>query len=202
MIKILIKIIQYVSFTKINRREGDVMEFDRKKFKNFVHYISHKCKNPDYLGSTKLNKILWYSDTEAYRLLEKPITGETYKKQGFGPVPHHILGVLEELQDEGKMVVNDVNFHKYDKKEFISLENPDTSSFSQQELDIIDRNISDICINHTAKSISNKSHDRIYELANQREEIPYEATLVATLGKINKDDVQWVKNIMEEKYSQ
>lgn len=178
------------------------MKFDRQKFKNLVHYISHKCKNPDHLGSTKLNKILWYSDTEAYRLLENPITGETYKKQGFGPVPHHILGVLEELQDEGKMVVNDVNFHKYDKKEFVSLEEPDTSCFSQQELDIINRNISDICINHTAKSISNKNHDRIYELANQREEIPYEATLVAILGKINKDDVQWVKNRMEEKYSQ
>jgi hypothetical protein len=174
------------------------MSFDRKKFKHLVHYIAYKCEDPTELGSTKLNKILWYSDIEAYKFLEKPITGEIYKKQGLGPVPHHILGILDELQIEGKIVVNDVKFHGYDKKEFISLDDPDISCFAKKELKIIDDNICDICTNHTAKSISNKSHDRVYELAQQGEEIPYEATLAAKIGRVKSADIEWAKNKLDE----
>lgn len=174
------------------------MNFNKNKFKQLVHYIASKCKDPDKLGSTKLNKILWYSDIESYRFTGKPITGEIYKKQGFGPVPHHILGVLDELQREEKIVVNDVKFHKYDKKEFISLREPDISCFSREELQIIDGHICDICQNHTAQSISNKSHDRIYEIAYQGEEIPYEAALASKIGRVKSSDIEWAKNKLSE----
>jgi hypothetical protein len=177
------------------------MAFDRNKFKNLVHYISHRCDNPDDLGSTKLNKILWYSDIEAYRFLGTAITGEVYKKHGFGPVPQHILSVLDELQDEGKIRVNDVIYYGRDKKEFVSLKKPDISMFSKKQKDIINKHIDHICRKHTATSISNKTHDRIWELATQGEEIPYEATLVAKAGRIKLSDIRWIKNKLREKYA-
>ena len=39
------------------------------KLKTLVHYICDRAPNPRRLGATKLNKILFFSDMEAYLTL-------------------------------------------------------------------------------------------------------------------------------------
>ena len=170
--------------------------FKKDKFKTLVHYICDIC-DTSQLGSTKLNKILWYSDIEYYLLKGKSITNEKYIKREFGPVPSHILEIIDELKSEKKLAVKEPEYIP-DNRKYISLQKPDLSIFTAEEIDIVVKNITEICKNHTARSISEKTHDRLWELALIGEEIPYFAIFASNLGEINEDDIEWVIKELEK----
>ena len=165
-------------------------EFNEEKFKILVLYICSKC-DPKELGSTKLNKVLWYSDMISYLSFQKPITGEVYVKRQFGPVPKHILAIIDKMESEGQIVTRDAVVFGYGKKEYIALEKPDLASFTADEISMVDDLIEIICKGHTAKEISETSHDGIWELAEMGEEIPYHAFLASKIGEIDEEDVKW-----------
>ena len=173
------------------------LKFAESKFKELILYISHKAE-PKNLGAIKLNKILWYSDMLSYLLFEKPISGETYIKRQYGPVPKHILAVIDQLVASGDMCMRDTNYFGYAKKEHLPLRKPDLSAFSADEISIVDNIIDTICEGHTATSISEHSHDRIWELAEIGEEIPYNTIFASQLGEIDEFDIQWSQQIMEK----
>jgi hypothetical protein len=168
------------------------MKFKKEKFKNLVLYICYKC-DPQQLGSVKLNKTLWYSDLITYLSLNDPITGETYRKQQLGPVSSHILPILDELRNGEELVIRGEDYFGYEKKEYIALKKPNLSLFSADEISIVDEVIEVVCYEHTAKSISEKTHDRIWKLADIGEEIPYCTIFASRTGEIDTDDVDWAK---------
>lgn len=162
------------------------------KLKKLTHYICDRCNDPTTLGATKLNKILWYSDRLAFLWLGKPITNETYIKKQFGPVPKHIDEVVSFLEDEGDLVekwVRDI----YPRREYISLKEPDISVFSAEEISLVDGLIDKICNHHTATSISNASHGKIWELASIGEDIPHATIFADELGDIDEHDIDWAQ---------
>ncbi|MFD2578876.1 Panacea domain-containing protein [Novosphingobium colocasiae] len=61
-------------------------------------------------GAIRLNKILWFADCHAFRENGVSITGDTYLKRKFGPVPKHVLAALRDLEGEGKVVVREVPY--------------------------------------------------------------------------------------------
>lgn len=164
-----------------------------EKYKNLVHYICYICEDPTKLGSTKLNKILYFSDFLYYKINRKSITGETYIKRQHGPVPKNILLILDELYEEEKLISREVDYFNYKKKEFFTLIKPDISKFSAEEISLIDK-VADIIINkHTANSISNLTHNQIWKLAEIGEEIPYYTVFATELDEINENDIKWAK---------
>jgi hypothetical protein len=167
-----------------------MITFDKEKFKNLVLYVCSKCE-PKELGSTKLNKVLWYSDMFSYLYHEEPVTGETYVKRQFGPVSKHVLPIINELEQEGKLVTREDDYFGYGKKEYIALKKPNLDLFTGPEISLVDDLIEFICKEHTAKAISAASHDRIWELAEIGEEIPYHAFLASKLGEIDEEDIEW-----------
>ena len=146
------------------------------------------------LGSIKLNKVLWVSDLWAYVSWGTPITGEHYVKQQFGPVARSMVGILDELQAEGKLVVRRTEAYGNPKVDYIALKRPENISklFSAEEISLVDKAIDFVC-RHTAMDISDKSHDVIWELAEIGDEIPYEAMLASRLDGVTKDDVKWAR---------
>jgi hypothetical protein len=173
------------------------METNVAKFKSLVHYICWRCADPTKLGAVKLNKALWRADFSAYLELGVPVTGATYVKRQFGPVPYAILPALRELEGEGKLSIREVEFHEKGKREFFALTRPDLSSFSAEEMSLIDEAIEYVTEKHTARSISEESHDRIWELARIGEEIPY-YTMFSKAAEITEHDIEWAKGkIME-----
>ena len=78
---------------------------DSEKYKAAVHYIIASCDDPIKLGSIKLNKILFYSDSDMFFNTGKSITNDEYIKRQFGPVPKNILEILKELEDEKKIAI-------------------------------------------------------------------------------------------------
>jgi hypothetical protein len=172
--------------------------FNKEKFSEAVHYICSKS-DVDKLGAIKLNKILWFSDTLNFLVEGESITGEDYIKRQFGPVPKHILTVLEELEITGKLCINDKTLYGLTKKEYLSIEQPKLNLLLSHEISIIDDMIDRIGDGHTAHSISELTHDEIWEMADIGEVIPYETVLVATLGEIDETDIEWVNDILAKK---
>jgi len=172
--------------------EGETMDFQRAKFKEAILYICSKA-NPECLGAIKLNKVLWYSDVYSYWKFGQSITGAKYFKLEFGPAPKAMLPIQDEMIRDGDIEIKTGNYQGMNKTEYKCLRDPRMSSFSEEEIEILDCYIGEICYSHTATSISNKSHDRIYNLAKMQEEIPYCATLASVLGDITGDDILWAK---------
>jgi hypothetical protein len=101
------------------------MQFDRGKFKSLVHYVIARAGDRDGFGAVKLYKVLWFSDARAYMLTGNPITGETYIREKYGPLPVHALGVLEELSLDGIIRIWDDVHYNHRIRRFSSLTNPD-----------------------------------------------------------------------------
>lgn len=164
---------------------------NREKFKALVHYICAKCDDPSRLGSTKLNKILWYAETIAFLNTGEPLTGARFVKRQFGPAPTAILPILQELEDEKAILIKNVSFYGFPKREFISLRQPSvTEPFTPEQVAIIDEVIEAICDTHTARSIVDLSHDEIWEMASIGEELPV-YTVLAERGEVTEEDAAW-----------
>ena len=170
---------------------------DWAKLKALVHYICFRAPNPKKFGATKLNKILLYSDMEAYLSIGQPITGETYIKRQYGPVPKHILHVLAELEEERAIAISEASGYNiyagesYAQRQFFPITRPDLQPFSGEEISIVDAMVEAICEHHSAQSISAASHDIVWKSAEIGEEIPYYTVYSRLLGEITPEDMNW-----------
>lgn len=162
------------------------MEFDRAKFKRLVHYIVWKVGKHDWFGATKLNKVLWFVDARAYALTGQSITGETYTRGEFGPVPRHIMPVRSELARD--RVIKETKEGKLTR--IVALKPAQRTWFTTDELQTIDWWAEHIAKDHTAGSISEQSHDYAWEIAKEGEELPLYAYRVARVQEPTDDDVK------------
>jgi hypothetical protein len=160
--------------------------FDKPKFKNVVLYIVLKVGRNDWFGATKLNKVLWFVDARAYTLTGKSITGETYVRGPYGPVPSHINDVLKEMVREHLIEIRKDAPHT----RFIALAKPELFRFSEQERQSIDWWTHNIDKNHTAASISEETHDEVWEMAKMGEVLPLYAYRVARIKEPSTEELE------------
>lgn len=151
-------------------------KLDREKLKDAVRVIVDSC-NPHDLGAVKLHKVLYYADMISYLESGSPITGAIYRKRPFGPTCDSLLGVLSELEGDGSIRIDEVAHYGYLKKEFRSLKRRNHSVLGESELKIIESMINFVCHENTARSISNFSHDVVWDMVDFGQEIPYHASL-------------------------
>ncbi len=111
-----------------------------------AHYVIARS-DVRKLGATKLNKVLWYADLEAYRRLGHSITGQrSYEKRQHGPVPNKIVVSLRRLERAGKIATRDVAISGgRTVREHIWLKQPDLSAFTADEIDILNEAIGWVC---------------------------------------------------------
>ena len=168
-----------------------------KKFADMVHYIC--AHGGSRVGAIKLNKILWLMDTAQFIKTGSSITGGSYVKRKKGPVPKTILRTLEILEAEGKLSVGKSQCGPYVKTDYVSKIEPDTSLISKDEMEAAAFFIDYVCDNHTADSISELTHDIVWESAHEGEEIPLEAVLASKAGDITEHHINWADSIIERK---
>ncbi|MDQ6435660.1 Panacea domain-containing protein [Mesorhizobium sp. LHD-90] len=161
-----------------------------------AHYIISRCQPAD-LGATKLNKILWFADVEYFERYGKSITGDEYVKRQFGPVPKHAPMATRELEESGLIVSREVDYFGKPKKEFWSLQEADITGFDPNAIAIIDKMIDWVCIDHTATSISDKTHNILWESAEMGEVIPLGAALAYRSAEITEEDIAWAYRELE-----
>ncbi len=166
------------------------MRFDREKFKRLFHYVAWKAGKRDWFGATKQYKVLWFADARQYVLTGTPITGETYIRQKYGPVPKHGMEIRNELKRERiTSEFGATERNRGDVTRIVSDIAPDTSIFSVDELKNVNWWIEYIDKEHTAASISDKSHDYVWQIAKMGEELPYYAIRVARIEEPSDEDL-------------
>jgi hypothetical protein len=142
----------------------------------------------------KLNKVLWFVDARAYTLTGQPITGETYTRGEFGPVPKHIRPVSVELEREGAIRIT-----KEGKlTRFTALVPARPDWFLPAELQSIDWWANHIDKDHSASSISEETHDYAWQIAKMGEELPLYAYRVARIHEPSDEDVRRLKDRAKE----
>lgn len=156
-----------------------------------AHYVIARA-DPNKLGAVKLNKVMWFADLEAYRRFGKTITGQcSYEKRQHGPVPNNIVRAIRHLEQNELIATRTVpTFGGMERREHVWLKNPDVSVFSPHEVDILNEAINWVCDQHTAKSISELSHDTLWEQAEIGEQIPVGAATVVP-DDLDGDDIAW-----------
>ena len=174
------------------------MAFHREKFKTLIHYICWKVQNPLALGATKLNKVLWYSDLLAFLNFGHAVAGAKFIKREFGPVPPAVIPLLDELQSDGSIAIRETNYRGKPKRDFFALREPDLNAFSQKEIALVDDVIVAVCMKHTAKSISDLTHNDAWEMAEIGEEMPLFTAFSARKAEIDEDDVVWADSQIAE----
>lgn len=129
--------------------------FDFEKFKNLVLYFA---KEVPYLSKTKLNKLLFYSDFKYFQMELVSMTGLSYKRDYYGPVPmdfeilYAILNDLDTIM--WRIFPNGRGEYIVHKEPF----NPDI--FTKEEIKTIEEVAKKFSADN-AEEISEKSHEEI-----------------------------------------
>lgn len=172
------------------------IRLDWEKLRTAVCYIIQRA-DPDELGAVKLHKVLYYTDMLAYLETGLPVTGSPYRKRPFGPTCDPLLAVIDELERERLISVSEVNYHGYAKKKFASTSDIPTNVLSADEKKLLDDMIDFVCRNHTAKTISDFSHDMVWQMVDFGEVIPYHNALHLIPNEVSADAMAWAKMEIE-----
>lgn len=154
---------------------NDNIYYDSEKFKAMIHYIISRCEFKKNFGRVVLYKLLYFSDFDHYEIHEKPISGEIYTHKRNGPTPSHFSTAIKELINEGKVNESQERVITFLKFKYSCLKEPDTSLFSEDELQVINDTINRIS-HFYSNAISEYSHgDLPWKLAKEGEPLNYEA---------------------------
>lgn len=148
------------------------MDFDKEKFKSLIHYIISIYDKQESINRAVLFKLLYFSEFNFYETNERLITGESYLKWDYGPVPRDFLESKNELIQEGKIKEKKQSLgNDYKKYTYSSLVNLDTNIFNEDELDCI-KNTFEKIGHMGASQISAYIHgDMPWQAAEDNEEI-------------------------------
>lgn len=158
------------------------------RLRELILYVASRCQNDPKFGAIKLNKILWWADFAAYGQRGRPITGVEYMRLPQGPVPRRLVPVREAMQADGDLGVAVVQtYGGYEQKRPVALRRANLDLFSAGDIAIVDHVI-DALRHKTARGASSQSHGKAWEIASDRDSIPYEAVFLSD-DPINRSDV-------------
>lgn len=167
------------------------------KLKDTVRAIIDQCE-PSELGQVKLHKALYYSDMLNYLATGESITGSSYKKRPFGPTNESLLFVLDELKQSGELEVREVDYFGYTKREFHKRNRPNISTLSEKEFEAIKEVVNFVCRQHSASTISDFSHDIVWESVEMGQDIPYHLALSWIPVNYSEDSQRWADKAARE----
>lgn len=144
------------------------------KFKNILLYILERCAGKPNVGETVLYKLLYFSDFNYYELYEEHLTGATYRKLPYGPVPQKLDTIIGQMIEKGQLQRVKTEYHGYPQTRYLPLEKADLTELKASEKEIIDRVIEQMS-DWSAAMLSNYSHDdKPWKASKDGEEINYE----------------------------
>jgi|SRR5579864_8159666 len=169
-----------------------------RKFTELVLHIARETEHDRKCGKTKLNKILFFSDFEAYRILGSSITGQDYLKFDKGPVCRGLPALnvrFEQTQDADWELRNYYGLTLHKLKAHRA---PDLSLFSEEELEIVRQVIEDL-EPFDAGGVSHLSHlFPGWQVVENGEEIPYNSVFVGSNRELSEEEVAWAEEAIQE----
>ncbi len=144
------------------------------KLKNVLLYILEQCAGKPNVGETVLYKLLYFSDFNCYELYEEHLTGVTYRKLPYGPVPQKLDTIINQMLDNNQLKrIKTEHFDKLQTR-YIPLKKSDLTVINGAEKAIIDGVLAQMS-DWSATAISSYAHRDMPWMASQEgEEINYE----------------------------
>ncbi len=161
---------------KVKKEEERISEptLQVNKFKNVLLYILERCAGKPNVGETVLYKLLYFSDFNYYELYEEHLTGATYRKLPYGPVPQKLDIIIGQMVEKGQLQKVNTEHHGYRQTRYLPLEKADLTELRASEKEIIDRVIEQMS-DWSASMISDYSHkDLPWEVTDEGKDISYE----------------------------
>lgn len=175
---------------------------DDAKLGELIVYISEKSAGDSRFGSTKLNKLLYFSDFFAFGMFGEPITGATYRHLKNGPAPKHLEEIRDHLVSTGAIRIEHrlLNDGKRQVRT-VALRSADTSRFDDKQLVLVSERIK-MHWEHTADQISDASHNYVgWKMTRENQTIPYESIFLSDAPltteeiyrgqELARDDKRW-----------
>jgi uncharacterized phage-associated protein len=156
-------------------------EFDRQKFKDLILYFSKRGADEGLIiGSTKLNKLLFFTDFKAFAERGHPVTGARYQKLQYGPAARALLPVRKEMIED-----EEIAFRGRSDDEWNDVLTPvngtEPKTLSEDDRRIADEVFEDLRpFNATATSDYSHLKSAGWKVVALGEDIPYESAYVVT----------------------
>ena len=153
--------------------------FNQEKFAELIIYFSYHSKEDPKFGAVKLNKLLYYADFNAYRLLGHSITGADYQKLNEGPAPRQMLPVRRMMIDSQDIAIEFRPYFNSVQQRIIPSRKP-RKVFLDEELAIINETMAALW-DMSGRQVSDLSHSEIgWQVTEVGETIPYETTWLSS----------------------
>lgn len=155
-------------------------EFNPGKFKELILYLAEQSRDDPGFAATKLNKLLYFCDFEAYRRLGHSITGARYQKLEWGPAAREFLPLHEELLKDRWAHIERRRRGEHEQVVTVS-EGADTGLFGEDELAVIADVIAELRpFDATGTSEISHRESPGWNAADEFEVIPYETARIST----------------------
>ena len=167
-------------------------EENEAKLRHLILYVSQKCADSSTFGSTKLNKIAYFSDFLNYARTGKPLTGFEYQRLEHGPAPRRMKPVLENMIGNDELAMQQISSPGgYITKKPVNLIPPDLDShFSANEIALIDY-VTEHFDELTAAATSQFSHCwGGWKYTRDGETIPYESVFINNKSLTQEDQAR------------
>jgi transcriptional regulator with XRE-family HTH domain len=161
---------------KSNKQEEriSIPKLEVNKFMNVVLYMLERCAGKPNIGETVLYKLLYFSDFNYYEIYEEHLTGATYRKLQYGPVPQKFDAIIQQMIEKKQIQRVKTTYHGLPQTRYLPLEKADLTLLRASEKEVIDRVIEHMS-DWSASAISTYSHNDMPWLASKvGEEISYE----------------------------
>ena len=128
--------------------------------------------DPSY-GATRLNKALFFADHLHYKRHVAAISGAAYERLPRAPAPRDLLAVRQSLVDRGEATLETRGYLGHHQQRLLPLRPPRQEDFEDTELTLVAE---------VADALRGHSHTGVlgWQLASEREEIPYESAFLST----------------------
>jgi transcriptional regulator with XRE-family HTH domain len=151
-----------------------IPKLEVNKFMNVFLYMLERCAGKPNIGETVLYKLLYFSDFNYYEIYEEHLTGATYRKLQYGPVPQKFDAIIQQMIEKKQIQRVKTTYHGLPQTRYLPLEKADLTLLRASEKEVIDRVIEHMS-DWSASAISTYSHNDMPWLASKEgEEISYE----------------------------
>ena len=180
----LVSLEEYITSNKKIDEYSGFANFDLEKMINMIIYIAERNKG---IFTTKLNKLLWYSDFLHFNKYSKSMSGSDYVHLQLGPVPNNYRWIITAAIDEGLLKSEEVAFPSGHVGEQYKAAAPTDPSF----FNVGEKEIRDFVIeyfkDYNCEDIKQYSHkERAYQETEDQQKISYKYATTLSISSAFK----------------
>ena len=178
-----------------HRFSGNIkIDFRPEKLRNLILYILARCGGKANIGETVLYKLLYFVDFDSFEMRSRSMTGLSYVKMQYGPVPlpRQYVPVVKKMAESGELRVIKQIYMGFAQKKYVALTDPAFDSFSHEDLKLID-SVIDRLSDMTATKITEYVHEDIpWKESVMEQEMDYRLVFERSAPFARSDrEVQW-----------